>query len=273
MLRTARVASLPFIVVSMLAVVRGADQAVVWTNLVNTTVSGDVLRKTSGCDGCEDGGASSQAAITPGDGYAEFTIGEAGTFWVGGLSQGDSSTLIADIDFAWRFNGAGWADVLENGVYQSGGDTPYAAGDVFRVAIAGGKVQYSRNGTLLRENQTAVATYPLLLDASLGSLGTTVHNARIGVPDPPAPGGGFLEKAGSPALGARSTASQVAAFRPPGGARGAFTFPAPYNTEGIRLTNASDCAGQDCIWYDGYSYWSNMNNHTGSQTMLIFLGM
>src|SRR5262245_42848675 len=214
MLRTARVASLPFIVVSMLAVVRGADQAVVWTNLVNTTVSGDVLRKTSGCDGCEDGGASSQAAITPGDGYAEFTIGEAGTFWVGGLSQGDSSTLIADIDFAWRFNGAGWADVLERGVYQSGGDTPYAAGDVFRVAVAGGKVQYSRNGTLLRESQTAVPQYPLLLDVTLGSLGASVQNARIGVADPPPTSGGFLEKAGSPALRARFSRAQIESFLP-----------------------------------------------------------
>jgi hypothetical protein len=63
------------------------------------------------------------------------------------------------------------------------------------------------------------------------------------------------------------------AFLPPGGARGAFTFPAPYNTTGIRLTNATDCAGgQDCLWYAGYSYWRNINNHTGGADMLIFLG-
>jgi hypothetical protein len=53
--------------------------------------------------------------------------------------------------------------------------------------------------------------------------------------------------------------------------RGKFTFPAPYNTVGVRLTNAADCGGQDCVNYVGYSYWRNSNNHVGSSTMLIFL--
>ena len=258
----------------LVAAVGASDQAVIWTDMVNVAVNGDILQKTSGCDGCEDAGAASQPGITQGDGFVEFTVGEADTFWVGGLSHGDNSTTISDIDFAWRFNGAGWADVLESGIYQNGGDTPYAAGDVFRVGVVGGKIQYSRNGTLVRESQTAVPQYPLLLDVSLGSLGTTVHNARIGIADSPTPTGGFLEKAGSPALRARFTPSQIAGFLPAGGARGAFTFPAPYYTKGIRLTNATDCAGsQDCLWYVGYSYWRNINNHAGSDVMLIFLGM
>jgi len=85
--------------------------------------------------------------------------------------------------------------------------------------------------------------------------------------------GGFVEKAGSPALRARFTRDQIQAFLPPNGARGAFTFPAPYNTTGVRLTNASDCgAAQDCVWYVGYSYWRNTNNHIAGPTMLIFVG-
>ena len=252
---------------------RASDQAVTWTDLVNVTAGNDVLQKIAGCDGCEDAGAASQSVITQGDGFVEFTVGETDTFWVGGLSHADADTTIADIDFAFRFNGAGWADVLESGVYQPGGDTPYAAGDVFSVAVVGGKIQYSRNGTLLRESQTASPQYPLLLDVSLGSLGATVQHARIGVADPPPPGGGFMEKAGSPALRARLTRAQIEAFLPANGARGAFTFPAPYNTTGVRLTNASDCSGQDCLWYVGYSYWRNINNHAGSNEMLILLAM
>ncbi|MGH8414677.1 MAG: hypothetical protein ACRESX_08110, partial [Gammaproteobacteria bacterium] len=54
--------------------------------------------------------------------------------------------------------------------------------------------------------------------------------------------------------------------------RGVFTFPAPYNTQGIRLTNASDCGGQDCLDLI-YSYWSNMSNSTGSNTLYIFVGL
>ena len=53
--------------------------------------------------------------------------------------------------------------------------------------------------------------------------------------------------------------------------RGPFTFPAPYNTVGARLTNAADCGGNDCVNYVGYSYWRNSNNHVGSDTMLIVI--
>src|SRR5690606_12667863 len=51
-----------------------------------------------------------------------------------------------------------------------------------------------------------------------------------------------------------------------------FTFPAPYNTMGVRVTNASDCGGNDCVQY-GYSYWRRINNHAGSDVMLIFVGL
>jgi hypothetical protein len=255
------------------AVGDAADQAVVWINVVNATVSGDVLQKTTGCDGCDDAGATSQQELPSGDGYIEFTVGEMNTFLVAGLSNGNTDTTLADIDFAFRFNGAGWADVLENGVYQLGGDTPYAAGDVFRIAVSGNKVHYIRNGALILESRKA-PQYPLLLDASLGTMGATVRNARLGVSDPSQSDGGFIEKAGSPATRARFTRSQIESFLPPNGAKGAFTFPPPYNTQGVRLTNATDCAnGQDCVWYVGYSYWRNSNNHVGSPIMLILLGM
>ena len=253
--------------------IRAESQAVVWTNLVNVTVVGDALQKTTGCDGCDDAGAVSQQTVAQGDGFVEFTPGETTSFLAAGLSSGNSGTTYADIDFAFRFNGNGWADVLENGVYQSGGDTAFTPGDVFRIAVVGGKVQFSRNGTVLRESQKA-PQYPFLLDASLGSVGATIHAAKIGVPDPPPPYGGFLEKAGSQTLRPRFTQAQITAFLPANGAKGAFAFPAPYNTQAVRLTNANDCAGaQDCLWYVGYSYWRNSNNHVGQSDMLIFLGM
>jgi hypothetical protein len=248
------------------------DQNVTWTNLVNVSSTGTVLQKTSGCDGCDDAGATSLQELTSGDGFVEFTVGEATTFWVGGLSHGNDGTSYADIDFAFRFNGGGYADVMENGVYQAGGDTTYTAGDVFRVAVEGGRVQYLKNGRFLRES-AALPQYPLLLDVALGSLGATVLDARIGVTPPPPPGGGLLETSGSPALRPRFTSEQIAAFLPAAGATGPFTFPKPYNTNGVRLTNDALCAGgQDCLWYVGYSNWRNINNHQTSAEMLIVLG-
>lgn len=245
--------------------------SVTWTNLVNVTVNGTILQKTSGCDGCDDAGATSQQELSAGDGYVEFTVGETNTIWIAGLSHGNDGTGYADIDFAFRFNGAGYADVVENGTYQPGGDTTYVAGDVFRVGVAAGKVQYFKNGTLLRES-AAAPQYPLLLDTSLFTIGATVRTAVL-TASPPPPGGGLLEKSGSPALRSRFTRAQIGAFLPAGGAKGPFTFPAPYYTTGVRLTNASDCAGGlDCLWYVGYSYWRNINNHVARADMYIFLG-
>ena len=190
--------------------------------------------------------------------------------WRPGVSHGEDDTPYDDIDFGFRFNGAGYADVLENGIY-AGGDTTYAAGDVFRISVANGRIQYSKNGQYLLES-ARTPQLPLLLDASLLTIGATINDAVIGVAPPPPSTGDLIEKAGSPALRARFTAPQIQAFLPPGDATGKFTFPAPYNTEAVRLTNAQDCADGDCVWYVGYSYWRNINNHVGSSDMYIFLG-
>ena len=82
--------------------------------------------------------------------------------------------------------------------------------------------------------------------------------------------GGWIEKQGSYTR-ARYTASQIQSFVPP--ARGTFTFPAPYRTKGIRITDASDCGGADCVNYIGYSYWRNTNAHESSADMWIFVGL
>jgi hypothetical protein len=82
--------------------------------------------------------------------------------------------------------------------------------------------------------------------------------------------GGFVESDAATSARPNLSAAQIAAFMP---TRGAFTFPAPYNTSGARITTASDCGGGDCVFPVGYSYWRNINNHAGSDTMLIFLAL
>jgi hypothetical protein len=82
--------------------------------------------------------------------------------------------------------------------------------------------------------------------------------------------GGFMDSATSAGLRAQFSAGEIQTFLPD---RGTFTFPSPYFTQGVRVTNASDCGGTDCVRPVGYSYWSNINNHVGSDTMLIFLGL
>ena len=82
--------------------------------------------------------------------------------------------------------------------------------------------------------------------------------------------GGFIEWNDDTAQRPILSEAQIQAFLPE---RGAFTFPSPYNTSGIRLTNASDCGGSDCVNYIGYSYWRNSNNHVDDDIMLILLGL
>ena len=82
--------------------------------------------------------------------------------------------------------------------------------------------------------------------------------------------GGFMDSATSAGLRAQFSAGEIQTFLPD---RGTFRFPSPYFTQGVRVTNASDCGGTDCVRPVGYSYWSNSNNHVGSDTMLIFLGL
>ncbi|HEV8396074.1 MAG TPA: hypothetical protein VGQ37_17460 [Vicinamibacterales bacterium] len=82
--------------------------------------------------------------------------------------------------------------------------------------------------------------------------------------------GGFVESATGVGLRPTLSAAEIRVFLP---SRGTFTFPSPYRTTGVRLSNANDCGGADCVLPVGYSYWSNINNHAGSDTMLIFLGL
>lgn len=82
--------------------------------------------------------------------------------------------------------------------------------------------------------------------------------------------GGWIERQGT-FTRARYTASHIHSFIPP--SRGAFTFPPPYNTNAVRLTDASDCGGADCVNHVGYSYWRNTNAHEQSNDMWIFLGL
>jgi hypothetical protein len=97
----------------------------------------------------------------------EFTASQTTTYRGLGLSNGNTDTSLPDIDFAIFLTPSGLATVREKGVWKA--DIPYSAGAVFRVAVVGGRVQYSKNGVVFYMS-TATPTYPLLVDATLWSL-------------------------------------------------------------------------------------------------------
>ena len=81
--------------------------------------------------------------------------------------------------------------------------------------------------------------------------------------------GGFMEADGAAAAPRAALAASHVSLP---STRGSFTFPAPYNTHGVRVTVPSDCGGQDCLDMT-YNYWKNMSNSTGSDTMYVFVGL
>ncbi|HTM11099.1 MAG TPA: Ig-like domain-containing protein [Verrucomicrobiae bacterium] len=106
---------------------------------------------------------------------------------------------------------------------------------------------------------------------TLISFSTLAVSALFALPASAQFPGGFITKSYDTPNRPRLTQSQIQSFLPAG--RGKFTFPAPYNTEGVRITIPTDCGGADCVDYVGYSYWKNMNNHQNSDTMYIVLGL
>jgi hypothetical protein len=159
-------------------VAKAAQQRIDWTNQVNVAARGNILEKVAGCQGCDDAGAVSRQTIGNGDGYVEFTVGEPNSFVVAGLSHADGNTHFDRIDFGVRFNGSGGADVLERGNYAAGSDIRYAPGDMFRVAVVNGRIEYSKNGGVFYRS-THAPRYPLVFETALGTVGATVRNARI----------------------------------------------------------------------------------------------
>jgi hypothetical protein len=158
-----------------------SPRSVVWTTLVNAAASGTSLQKSSGYDGCDDAGAASLQRLDAGNGYAEFTVGGTSTSRAMGLTNiGNVGTTLAKINFAIYLSAAsGYASAMENGVWKS--DIRYGSGDVFRVAVSTNQVHYSKNGSVFYTSTLAPA-YPLVVRASMVSLGATIDNGVVSTP-------------------------------------------------------------------------------------------
>jgi hypothetical protein len=148
---------------------------VTWTSAVGVTVDTNSLTKTAS-NGWNAGAVSSQE-IASGDGYVEVTVGETTTYRMLGLSSGNTDTSYQDIDFAVYLTASGQIGVYEGGT-SAGSFGAYLVGDILRVAVVGGEVQYARNGNVFYTSALA-PTYPLLVDTTLYSTGATLNSVVI----------------------------------------------------------------------------------------------
>jgi len=152
-----------------------APSSVTWTGPVNVSAATGSLTKTTGCDGCNDAGAASQQQLTGANGYAQFTAGAAGPLSVAGLAQSFTVSNPASIAFGIRLQG-NIAEVRESGAYRA--DVTFAAGDVFRIAVVSGVVQYSKNGTVFYSSTVAPAS-TLVFGVAIANVGGAISNATM----------------------------------------------------------------------------------------------
>ena len=160
---------------SLTSVVISNAQDISFTNATGVSISGDTLTKT-GAAGWNAGAVSTQT-INAGDGYVEFTASETNLARMCGLGNGDAGQNYTDIEYAIQLtasDGTNGIWIFESGTLRGNFGT-YSAGDRLRVAVEGGVVKYKKNGTVLYTS-SVTATYPLLVDTSLYSTGSSLSN-------------------------------------------------------------------------------------------------
>ena len=139
------------------------------------SVSGNTLVKTGGCGGCADAGAASEQRIAAGDGGVFFAATDPSPLRFVGLTWGEPTHQPTHIKFALRVQG-GVAEVRESGSYRT--DIRIGAGDVLGVTVSGGKMKYSKNGTVFYES-SAELRYPLAVDAVIYDTNGAVNDAMM----------------------------------------------------------------------------------------------
>lgn len=137
-----------------------------WADAIGATINSDNSLTKSPASGAWDAGASSSNTLAANtDGWMEFTVNQAGSVFMVGLTRINLYTSYVDINYAFSITNQGVVSILENGSSQ--GIVGYLTeGDVFKIAREGtSSIKYYINGVLMR-TVTGV-TDALVVDASI----------------------------------------------------------------------------------------------------------
>jgi PKD repeat protein len=155
-------------------IIVGGSQSISWTNVVGAKASGSSVQKTTPSE-WGNSGATSRQSLSSGSGYIEFTAVETNTERMCGFSTRSANQFYGDIAFAVHLNTGRAFYVTESGK-ERGYFGDYNSGDVFRVTIGVGSVQYSRNGKVFYTSSVAPA-YPLWAGAVMDGISGTIANS------------------------------------------------------------------------------------------------
>ena len=165
----------------LVAPLASAQTSATWQSPVNVSASPGALQKSGGCDGCPDSGAHSSQALS-GDGYVDFVPGTDQRFYAGLTTDLSSSTASTTMNYAFSFWAGGAWEIRELGVYKS--DGTFTAGDHFSISVESGIVIYRHNGVAVYRSAAAPA-FPLALDTTFYSTGSSLSGATVGSGLPP----------------------------------------------------------------------------------------
>jgi hypothetical protein len=149
----------------------------VWTSPIGVAVDGSSLTKTATATGFGNAGAISTLQLLSGDGFVQVVASETTTARIFGLGVGNTNAGYADIEFGLYLNNS-TLQVYEAGVSR-GSYGSFATGDILQVSLEGGFVRYKKNNTVLYTS-AVTATYPMLADTALSSVGATLTSVALG---------------------------------------------------------------------------------------------
>ena len=160
---------------------------VTWTDTAHVTISGDVVTKSGGCDGCFDAIATAAPSLTP-EGSVEFTVVDPTRIFAAGLTATPGALSPSALEFAFYVQGGGWVEVRESGAYRT--DTRVAAGDRLRITLGNEGVVYAINDTPFYTGGPP-PTSPLVFQAQLAHRGASIAEVSLtsGTSPPPPPDG------------------------------------------------------------------------------------
>ncbi|MFM7901000.1 MAG: LamG-like jellyroll fold domain-containing protein, partial [Bacteroidota bacterium] len=151
------------------------------SDLINCIANSNNLTKTIS-DGIWDGGSASWNTVAL-NGYFQFTTSENNKGKAAGLSVTNTNALNTSILYAFLLTANGELRITESGTDRGIVNT-YVAGDLLRMSVetvAGvNRVRYYKNGVLIYTSTLTATTLPMLVDASLYNIGSTINQATVG---------------------------------------------------------------------------------------------
>ena len=156
-----------------------------WTDLVNASVSGNDLVKSTSVSSWWNAGAASTEIIPSGtNGYVQTVADDVNSYKMIGLSEQNSSHTWNSIQYNFYLK-KGSIQIYQSGSFKCNCGT-YQVGDRIKVEKAGGQILYKKNGATIYSS-TVNAAKDMLVDVAIYTPGARFKEVVIKTEDPTIP--------------------------------------------------------------------------------------